>query len=387
MHGIRGAVRRTIVRHGVDVVAVVLAVAATISAMSYPSGPVLPAAVLSAVTAGSLALLDRAPLVMAGIFGAGMLGLSALGIGTTPMWAFIGLLLVSFWTTDRLPARQGWSAAGWLFVTGTVFDARSGEGTVVSHVLSPLVIVGGPALAGALLRRSRSQEARLRELSAELAAQRDQAASTAELAERARIAREIHDVVAHSVSVMLVQAGAADEMLEQGHPAAAPVRAIRDTGKQALAELRRVIGVLRVTTRDDIHPQPGMADLPTLIDEARGAGADIRCDIGPDVGELPAALQLTAFRVVQEALTNARKHAPGAAVTVRLHRDRGHVRVVVEDDGPSRISGSQPGYGLAGLRERAHLYGAELEAGPREDRPGWRVQVDLPDPARSAAVS
>ena len=158
----------------------------------------------------------------------------------------------------------------------------------MSHVLSPLVIVGGPALAGALLRRSRSQAVHLRELSTELAAQRDLAAATAELAERARIAREIHDVVAHTVSVMLVQAGAADELLEPGHPAIEPVRAIRDTGKQALAELRRVIGVLRSVAPDDTHPQPGLADLRTLVAAARNAGWDIRFDMEPEVDDLPA---------------------------------------------------------------------------------------------------
>jgi signal transduction histidine kinase len=384
MRGMGDVVRRMIVRYGVRAVAVALALTAAISAAGYPSGPVIAAAALSAFTAGSLSLLDRSPLAMAGLFGAGLLALSAVGIGTTPMWAFIALLLVSFWTTDRLPARQAWWAIGWLFASGVVFDARSGEGDLVSHVLSPLVIVGGPALAGALLRRSRSQAARLRELSTELAAQRDAAAATAELAERARIAREIHDVVAHTVSVMLVQAGAADEMLEPDHPAIEPVRAIRDTGKQALAELRRVIGVLRSATPDDIHPQPGLADLQRLINAARNAGADIRFDIGPEVDDLPAGLQLTAFRVVQEALTNARKHATDASVSVLVHRDSGFVHLVIEDDGSAQPTGADPGYGLAGLRERARLYGAELQAGPREDHPGWRVRLDLPAPAPSA---
>ena len=239
--------------------------------------------------------------------------------------------------------------------------------------------MGGPALAGALLRTSREQAARLASLSAELAEQRDQAALAGQLAERARIAREIHDVIAHTVSVMLVQAGAAEDMLDPGHPASAPVAAIRATGKQALTDLRRVIGVLRDDSSSGVRPQPTLAELPDLVAETCATGAQVTLDMGEATDErLPPGAQLTIYRTVQEALTNARKHAPGAAVTVVVKTDRQGTHVRVDDDGPSREATTSPGFGLVGLRERAELYGGELSAGPRADGSGWSVRLDLP---------
>jgi signal transduction histidine kinase len=359
------------------VLAVVLAAAAAASAPAYPSGPVVPAVVLSALTAGAVVLRARSCWALTWGVATGLLALTAVGIGQTPMWAFVELLLVTFWVADGLPREQALRAVGVLLVAAMAFDVRSGEGSRLSSVMSPLVIVAAPALAGALLRRSRQQAAQLQALSAELAEQRDRAAEAAELAERTRIAREIHDVVAHTVSVMLVQAGAAEDRLDSGHPAAGPVRAIRATGKEALSELRRVVGVLREPAAGT-HPQPTLADLSQLVSAARVGGAEVHVDWRDDVADLPAGVQLTAFRAVQEALTNARKHAPGAPVTVRLWRDSSLLHVVVEDAGSAISSSSEPGFGLVGLAERAELYGGHLRSGPRAPEGGWRVDLELP---------
>ena len=366
-------------RYGIALTAGVLAVAATANAFSYPSGSRPLAVLLSAVTGAAVLARYRSTWLLAGIVSAGLVGLAAVGIGETPMWAFVELLLVAFWVAEGLPRREAAGAVGLLFVAAVAFDARSGEGSIAGSIVSPAVIVGGPALAGALLRRSREQAARLASLSAELAEQRDQAAMAGQLAERARIAREIHDVVAHTVSVMLVQAGAAEDMLDPGHPASAPVAAIRATGKQALTDLRRVIGVLRDAGTGGVQPQPTLAELPDLVAEACAAGARVTLDMCQATDDaLPPGAQLTVYRTVQEALTNARKHAPGAAVTVAVRADRQGMHVQVDDDGPPREPTTSPGFGLLGLRERAALYGGALSAGPRADGTGWSVRLDLP---------
>ena len=366
-------------RYGIALTAAVLVVAGTANAFSYPSGSLALAVALSAVTGAAVLARQRSVWLLAVVVSAGLAGLAAVGIGETPMWAFVELLLVAFWLAEGLPRREAVVAVGLLFVAAVAFDARSGESSIAGSIVSPAVIVGGPALAGALLRRSREQAARLASLSAELAEQRDQAALAGQLAERARIAREIHDVIAHTVSVMLVQAGAAEDMLDPGHPASAPVAAIRATGKQALTDLRRVIGVLRDDSSSGVRPQPTLAELPDLVAETCATGAQVTLDMGEATDErLPPGAQLTIYRTVQEALTNARKHAPGAAVTVVVKTDRQGTHVRVDDDGPSREATTSPGFGLLGLRERAELYGGELSAGPRADGSGWSVRLDLP---------
>lgn len=371
-------VRRIAGRWWLPVLGLALVAAAAGNAFSYDTSSRPVAAILSAFCAGAVLLRDRSRWAMTLVLALGLAGLAVLGIGETPMWAFVELLLAAFWASEGLPTRDAAVAIALLTAAGIAFDARSGESSVAGSLVSPLVIVGAPAFAGALLRRSREQAERLRDLTAQLAEQRDRAADAAVLSERARIAREIHDVIAHTVSVMVVQAGAAENQLDGSHPAAEPVGAIRATGKQALAELRRVIGVLRSANEDETHPQPSLADIPALVATVAAGGMEVSVDCDPGLDDVPAGVQLTVFRTIQEALTNARKHAPHAAVTVAVHRTVDGLRVVVDDDGTARSVDAAPGYGLVGLRERADLYGGTLRAGPRPDGSGWRVQLDVP---------
>ena len=388
MSGVVTRVRETVHRSWLLALGLVLAVGAVVEAASYPSGPRAFAGIVSVVTAGAVVLRARSRRLMTIAVVLGLLVLTVVGIGETPMWAFVELLLVSFWAAEGLPTREARCAVALLVAVGIAFDFRSGEGSLAGSVVSPLVIVGAPALAGALLRRSREQSAQLRAMTAELAEQRDRAAAVAELAERARIAREIHDVVAHTVSVMLVQAGAAQDLLPPDHPAASPVGAIRSTGKQALAELRRVVGVLRSASGDDTHPQPTLTALPDLIAASRAAGTTVELYLeGDGIEDAPDGVQLTVFRTIQEALTNARKHAPAAAVHVSLRRDGGRLLVRVDDDGPARVDGHPAGFGLLGLRERADLYDATFSSGPHPSGRGWRVELSIPVPAASAQAA
>jgi signal transduction histidine kinase len=204
--------------------------------------------------------------------------------------------------------------------------------------------------------------------------------------ERARIARELHDVVAHRVSLMTVQAGAAKAVAsEDPEGALRAMGAVEEAGRQALTELRHLLGVLRPEADPGgLGPQPGLADLPRLLDEVRGAGVRVAPAADGLPAGLPARVDLFAYRIVQEALTNVLKHAgPGARVDVRLRTDRDRLVVEVIDDGPRTPSGPATipmvmgGHGIVGMRERALLLGGTLEAGPRPDG-GFAVIARLP---------
>jgi signal transduction histidine kinase len=215
--------------------------------------------------------------------------------------------------------------------------------------------------------------------------ERDLAAREAVVAERARIARELHDVVAHSVSVMVVQAQAGPRLLAEPESLRDTFRSIETTGREALVELRRLLGVLR---GGDEHaataPQPGLASLDTLLEQVREAGLRVDLRIEGEPGPLPPGVDLSAYRIVQEALTNALKHAGHAEAEVIVHYETGAVEVEILDNGVgthARVNGS--GHGLVGMRERVALYGGLLEAGSRNGH-GFAVRARLPLPPEPA---
>lgn len=253
--------------------------------------------------------------------------------------------------------------------------------------LIPVVIVG-QAVHGWRSRAGASQE-RLVQL------QREHEVATRRVLadERARIASELHDVVTHNVSVMIVQAGAARQVLDEAPAdARAALLAVEASGRAAMAELRHLLGLLSPAAAEpgrepaelgapELQPQPGLRQLGGLIDRVRAAGLDVswqQCSLPAD---LPPGPDLTAYRVVQEALTNVIKHAGCASATVRVEYEAGTLIVSISDAGPGE-SGPVPdvqgaGRGLLGLRERAALYGGELSAGPTSDG-GWLVRARLP---------
>jgi signal transduction histidine kinase len=199
--------------------------------------------------------------------------------------------------------------------------------------------------------------------------------------ERARIARDLHDVVSHNVSMMVIQAGAARKVLDKTPEAARDaLLSVEEAGRAALGEMRGVMGLL--TTADDdetLTPQPGLAQLPPLIDRVRDAGIDVTVTTSGDQCPLPAGLELAAYRVVQEALTNTVKHASGAGATVDVAYSPDELRITVTDTGgqPTPESATSTGRGLAGLRERLAVYGGTLQTAHRLTG-GYRVQACLP---------
>ena len=287
-----------------------------------------------------------------------------------------------------------------LYSTGRYFTGDRRSHTLVAAAIAVLTVDGlldpilswGDTVFGGFVLFVAWYVGRRLQLRGERAAQRlrEQAAEARRIVaeERARIARELHDVVAHRVSLMTVQAGAAKAVAADDLDSAVrAMAAVEDAGRQALAELRHLVGVLRPEADPDgLGPQPGLAELPRLVEQVRGAGLDVSLTIETVPTELPARVDLFAYRIVQEALTNVLKHGgPGARAQVRLEVEQGAVIIEVLDDGQGGraepvASGAEPGsggHGIVGMRERALLLGGSLDAGPRPNG-GFRVAARLP---------
>jgi signal transduction histidine kinase len=259
-------------------------------------------------------------------------------------------------------------------------------------LLTGLVVYGSAALLawvlGDSMRYRRAYYVALEDRAARLERERDIQAQIGAAAERARIARELHDVVAHNVSVMVVQAdGAGYALAGEPERARQALTAISATGRQALAEMRRLLGVLRSDDQAaDLAPQPGLDQLRDLLEQTRAAGRTVTFTLEGEPRPLPEGVGLAAYRVVQESLTNVRKHGGiGASVCVLLRFTPSELHVQVTDDGQgAAATGDGAGLGLTGMRERVTVYGGTLAAGPRETG-GYRVSATLPlDPDEAA---
>ncbi|MBC6458852.1 sensor histidine kinase [Actinomadura sp. HBU206391] len=243
------------------------------------------------------------------------------------------------------------------------------------------VVVGGVWILGVYMNTRRAYLRSLEERAARLERERDTRVQVAMAAERARIARELHDVVAHNVSVIVVQADGAGFAIETDRDRAKQaLEAISATGRTALAEMRRLLGVLRESDDAGSYvPQPGVEQLTDLVDQIRASGLPLRFEIDGVPRELSQGLQLTVFRIVQEALTNTLKHAgTGATAEVNLHYGDEAVEVRICDDGRGAAAlDDGQGHGLVGMRERVAMYGGAAQARPRPGG-GWEVVARLP---------
>jgi signal transduction histidine kinase len=240
---------------------------------------------------------------------------------------------------------------------------------IVAAVITPLYLV-------ARMRRVRARE--LGERTWLLEKERETAARFAVEGERARVARELHDIVSHSVSVMVVQAGAARHALEEGETADA-LAAVEKTGRDAMTELRHLLGVLAPDQggEDTLAPQPGLSRLGTLVDRVAFAGLPVEVTINGNPRPLLTGIDVTAYRVVQEALTNALKHAPGSRAEVTVAYGTRNLRLEVLNTGSNAPVKEGEGRGLIGLRERVALYGGHLDA-RRRFGGGYRVRARIP---------
>ena len=297
--------------------------------------------------------------------------------------ALVGLYSAAAYASPRLAYAAGAIAASGIAAT-LWLDATDAD---LQDVAVNYLVFATAWLLGDNTRTRRERAARLEEQVSQAQRDRELEARRAVIEERNRIAREMHDVVAHHVSLMVVQAEAGPLVVERDPAAAARAfDAIGATGRQAMSEMRQLLGVLRDGESADRTPQPGADQLPALIEQVRAAGLPVDLDVGGDVRPLPPAVDLSLYRLVQEALTNVSRHAGPACARVQIHYDRDEVRVRVDDDGAGDTAPTRSGrHGLVAMRERVTLVGGTLSVGASPGG-GWAVAARLPlhpDPTTS----
>ena len=295
--------------------------------------------------------------------------------GLIPFLVSVATLVVLGLVRDRTQAIAGLALALGIAAIVVHNDPR---GSVGNFVFLCIAFTIAWAIGFALGRKFREAD-EARERAARAQREREERARAAVTDERTRIARELHDVVGHSVSVMTVQAAGVRRLLRpHQEKEREALLVVEQTGREALAEMRRMVGVLRRPEEAPaLAPQPSLEYLDRLVDHARETGLPVELRIEGEPVQLPAGVDLTAYRLVQEGLTNAIKHANARHAEVLVRYDDGHVDLTVTDDGTGDGGGDSGGHGLVGMRERISVYGGEVEAGPRPEG-GYRLHARLP---------
>lgn len=319
--------------------------------------------------------------------------LATLPFALLQAWSGTGLqiavfcqLIIVFNIALRLPVRQLGLAAPLLAVPLVVAAARFPEDGWVIPLQSSLTSYAVVAMLGIVVRTRQEYTASLRERARQLEIERDQQAQLAAAAERSRIAREMHDILGHNLSVITGLAdGGSYAAKKNPQRATEALDAIATTSRQALTELRRLLGILQNDAPHgasaELSPQPGLGELDQLIDGVRAAGLPVHVTVTGDLETAPTGRQLTVYRVVQEALTNTLKHGgPGATARVTLSRAPGSITAEITDTGRPTTPTGTGGRGITGMRERTALYAGTLDVGPLPPPDsGWRVHLHLPN--------
>jgi signal transduction histidine kinase len=332
--------------------------------------PAVSEAVVGGLVPGSIAIRRRLPAavgigVQALMVVEGYLGHPPAG-AITAGW-FCALYALAVWTT------WPWFIGGVSFFVASNFLPTTDDPSTVQMVWNFTAVVVLIMVFLRVIVGRRDQQLRLAERERELARRE------AVVDERARIARELHDAIAHHVSMMVVQAGAERRVLDHGSESTREVLStIERVGRSALTEMRRLVGMLRGDDGDELTPQPSLAAVPALVDGLREAGLPVELQVDGERRELPVGIELSAYRVIQEGLTNALKHAGRAHVRVHVRYGPGSLELEIADDGSgSPAALPSGGHGLAGIQERVALYGGELETGPGSEG-GFVLRVLLP---------
>jgi signal transduction histidine kinase len=318
---------------------------------------------------------SRAPLLLLGLVLAvsfAALALPASERSDDPVGVFVFLLLAVYSAAAHTSGRRT-LLAGAMTLAFYVIDlvAFDPAGITPEGIVFYALLYGAPWVAGRAVRQRRLNDTQL---------EHERARAAAAIAEeRARIARELHDVVAHSISVMVLQARGGRRVLDsEPSDARDAFGTIERTGQQALDEMRRLLGMLRRSDEEiALAPQPSLRELGRLVEQVRAAGLPVQVTVEGEPRELPPGVDLSAYRIVQEALTNVLKHAGPARARVVLRYGADDFELEIADDGPGTGYGSGAGFGLVGMRERVSVYGGEFEAGRRPEG-GYALRVRLP---------
>jgi signal transduction histidine kinase len=333
----------------------------------------VPAALLMTLP---LAWRRRYPLAVCAVV-MGALAAQALAVDSapTPDTALVGWLLAVYSVAAHCDRQKALAGGAISIGAGLVWMG-------IDDALFPVVVFGGAWSAGRLVRQRQVYASALEERNAALERARETDVRIAAAEERARIARELHDVVAHTLGVIVVQAGAERLHLGADSPARAAFESIEGAGREALEEMGRLLGMLRVEgERPTLVPQPGLERLNELLDRVRATGLEVELVVEGDPRELGGGIDVSAYRIVQEALTNTVRHGKSRHCRVRLRWEAAALEIEVADDGVGPpAEPSRRGHGLLGIGERVALYGGALVTG-RSDLGGYLLVARLPVPA------
>jgi signal transduction histidine kinase len=331
---------------------------------------------VSLIAYGSLAWRRRRPLIVCCIIFASWV-LANVGLaGVEPMQTPLVSVLFASYAAGAYTSGRSARIAPFLVVGGMLSVIATFDEQVFTDYIFPTAFVLIAWLAGRGVRTRTRLTEELHEAAVQAQEAHEEEIARAAADERRRIAREMHDVVAHSVSVMVVQAGGARRILDRDPARAIDAAAhIEEVGRAAMAEMRRLLGVMHHS--DERAPQPGMARLGALVERTRAAGLPVSLSVEGEPRSLPAGMDLAAYRVVQEALTNAIKHAGAAPTEVTVRWEPEHLELEIVDNGAPATNGKAGGHGLVGMEERVRLYDGELRAS-RRDGGGFEVVARLP---------
>lgn len=333
----------------------------------------------TAVAGLALSFRRRAPLLtVAAVLGA-IAAESLLGVSLQKPDSPLLMALVAVYTAGAYLSLRDAVAGLALAIAGIGASFAGSSTNGHSDFAFTSVVVTAGWLVGRGMRGRVTQTAALAERAQRLEQEAEAERAVAIAEERRRIARDLHDVIAHSVSVMVVQAGAAEDLLDRGQAGVRePIRAVQETGRGALVEISRLLGLLREDGAElGLAPQPRLDELPELVAQTEAAGLPVDLRIEGTPRPLPLGVDLSVYRIAQEALTNARRHSGGARARVVLRYNDDTVELAVENDGVASTNGHRGGHGLIGMRERVAVFGGTLEAGPSREG-GFRVVARLP---------
>lgn len=378
---------RTVRRWVSDVLLTLLALVTTLPALPRDSTRMHAAeVVVLAISVAPLLVRRIWPLQ---VFGWILVTAIAAGLWSKSAVDGVALLIALYTVASRRPRKEALVCAGLAEVVAVIALLLYAKSRWWFDAIFVSGMVAAALGLGLYFAARRAYLAELHDRAERLERERDQQAALAAAAERARIAREMHDVVAHHLTVMTTLAEAAVAASASSPEKATDVmRSVAVTGRRALADTRRLLGVLRerdstgdgAGNAEALQPVPDLSQLDALIEQVRSAGLDTALELHGQAPDLPAGVQLAVYRLVQEALTNTLKHGgAGARASVRLSFEPGELRVDVNDDGAGSAAPAAAGVGggLPGMRERVHAYGGDVQAGPRQPA-GWAVSARLP---------
>lgn len=300
----------------------------------------------------------------------------------TPEDAFLGMLVYACYLTGRHASMraQPWAGAGVLLLLS--LNVLGPDHVSPADVVFPVLLTAAPWLLGLAVQLARDREQSAIRYARALEGSYGDGVRRATVEERLRIAQELHDVVTHAISGISLQAQVARRAAESGRVVgAAELRSIEHTARQAMGDLRRLLGVLGPSDPVDRYPREGLDQVDALVDSARAMGQDVRLTVHGQPRVVPPALSIAAYRIVQEGLTNARRHGSPGPVHIEIGWEADRLSLCVKNAMHVGASAVEPGHGLAGIEERARMFGGHAEALPDPLARAWTLRVDLPAPA------